>query len=409
MALRGTADTNGMLRSTNYPTDTSWTMMGWFYATSFTVRGFLVGRMAGAGASKRLRIETSGALSLYGGADAIQGSTILLDTWFHATLTYDGATAFAYLNGLLDLSRANATTAQGDLYVGNDDPANGANQYLNGRWAAIKVWSAVLTEPEIRLEMKQYVPFRNGQLNTFSPCRTIPEAPINFAGITPWTLGGTHGEEAGPPIPYVIRLPRRRVFFLVTPPVQYDVTLDSTTTPAGSLVKQVNKNASGVLAPIGALVKRVSVTASGVVTPVGTLVYQIGKVIGGVITPAGEVVVGAAFSFIIAAALGVSGALTKQVGKVVEATITPAGRIAEQVNKVLAGAMAITGNVVKQGNKVVSGALSLVGTLTSVAAAISTTVVSGAIAIAGSISSTFIEGSGVVLQGLTHLWRRRRR
>ncbi len=408
MALRGTSTANGMIRTTNYPTATSWTMMGWFYNTSLATRGHLLTHEAGAGVARRIRIETNGLFNLWGGASSASGSEPGLNVWFHATMTYDGATAFAYLNGVFDLSIANATTCQGDLYVGNDDLI-GSDQWLNGRWAAIKIWSAVLRVDEIKKEMQQYVPVRRGELNTFSPCRTVAEAPINFVGITPWTLGGTHGEEAGPPIPYVILKRYRLPLRLVTPPVQYDVTLDSSTTPAGSLVNQINKNISGVLAPIGASVRRVSIAVSGVVTPVGTLVYQAGKVIGGVVTPAGAVVVSAAFSFIIAAALGMSGTIVKQVSKVVEGTITPAGRIAEQVEKVLSGALTVSGNVARQGNKVVSAALSLVGTLTSLASTITAQTLSGALSIAGSISSTFIEGSGVVLQGLTHLWRRRRR
>jgi hypothetical protein len=285
----------------------------------------------------------------------------------------------------------------------------GSDQWLNGRWAAIKIWNAVLTEAEIRAEMKQYVPVRKGQINTFSPCRTLLEAPINFNGVTAWTLGGTHGEEAGPPIPYALRLPRRVSYFVVTPPVQYDVTIASTTTPVGSMVKQVNKNLSGVVAPIGTIVRRVSITASGVVTPVGSMVREVGKVVGGVVTPVGAVVVSATYSFIVAAALGLSGLLSKQVEKVVEATVTPAGRIAEQVNKVLSGAVGVSGVLVRQVGKVVGGVITGVGTITALASEITPQVLAAAISIAGSISSSFIAGSGMVHQGIVALWRRRKR
>jgi len=203
MAVRGDAIGDMLVRTTNKPTNNSFTMMGWFIGFDFaTTRGHLLTYEADAGAPKRLRVETDSSLNMYGGAGSVGGSTLSTSVWFHATMTYNGTTALAYLNAVQDISIANGTAPQGAIYVGNDDEI-GDDQWLNGRWAAIKLWSAVLNAAEIANEMRQYLPIRTANLNTFSPCLAASGAGIDYSGNGfNWSIGGTLTTEDGPPIPW---------------------------------------------------------------------------------------------------------------------------------------------------------------------------------------------------------------
>ncbi|HEY5867092.1 MAG TPA: LamG domain-containing protein, partial [Candidatus Tectomicrobia bacterium] len=179
MAARGSNALHGMARATQKLRSTAFTMMGWFYNTSLATRGHLVTYEGAAGVQRRLRVETNGSFNLWAGVDSVNGSEVATGRWFHACMVHDGATTRAYLDGVLDISIANTAGPSGNLWIGNELEIQGA-QWLNGRWAAIKLWDGALTGDEIRREMAQYLPVRLADLNTFSPCLTAQDAPKTF-------------------------------------------------------------------------------------------------------------------------------------------------------------------------------------------------------------------------------------
>ncbi|HEY5868952.1 MAG TPA: LamG domain-containing protein, partial [Candidatus Tectomicrobia bacterium] len=232
MSVRNASSAGGLSRTTAKPSRATWTMMGWFYGYDFTTsRGHcLTYEAGGAGLARRLRVETNSLLNMWGGVGSVNGTEVSTGRWMHLTMTYDGASARAYLNGVLDIEIANTTAPDGTLYIGNDPEIDNA-QYLNGRWADLKMWSRTLDAAEIRREMAQWLPVSLLALNTFTPSLTVADATKNFVQdgllLAPldtkrdvhrrpgaikgtWSvLGGTLLTEDDPPIPWG-QIPTRR-------------------------------------------------------------------------------------------------------------------------------------------------------------------------------------------------------
>ena len=93
-------------------------------------------------------------------------------TWYHVCRTRNGTAQKVYVNGVLDSSETRTCTfTTANLYAMNDL----ASGWIDGRIAAIKIYTAELTAEEIANEMWTYTPRRTANLNTWSPC---------FAGAT---------------------------------------------------------------------------------------------------------------------------------------------------------------------------------------------------------------------------------
>jgi len=195
-------------------------MMGVFYPLSFTDPLIFLSYGHNAGGAKRALYTppTTGVLTLWDGLAGTSGPAMDLGRSVWLALSYDGATARAYLNGRLVISAASATPPSATIDVGRD--ANGG--WYNGRWEAIKIWAAVLSEMEIQRETRQILPVRTASLNTFSPCRSLEEAALNYAGAHDfWTLIDSPTVEPGAGFPW--ELPRsRRVSVTSAVPVAGD-------------------------------------------------------------------------------------------------------------------------------------------------------------------------------------------
>jgi hypothetical protein len=209
VAVRFDASADALSRTTNLP-GFPCTIMGWFYLSAD--RGALANAIAygdsSGGADVQLGIDqavSTGQLMIWDALNVVTGTTLSLSTWYHLALTIssvDGAgSALGYLDGVLDITNPNvgSTVSSELLWIGNDNDA----EWLNGRAAAIKVYSAVLSAAEIQQEMRQYLPARTANINAWYPLLSVADDEIDFSGnARTWTVGGTLATEDGPPIPW---------------------------------------------------------------------------------------------------------------------------------------------------------------------------------------------------------------
>lgn len=209
MALRFDASADMLSRTTTLPTITSFTLMGWFYLTTdrnASTAFFSLGSNPDNGGNLTYILNTLSdgtTFNWWNGAADTSGSALAVATWTHLACTVAGTgagQALAYKNGVLDITTSgNASAAAGIIFMGNDNFA----EFLNGRAAALKVYSAVLTAAEIKAEMAYFVPVRTANLNTWLPCVDLTAAnnAINLSGPGGnMTIGGTLAVEDGPPL-----------------------------------------------------------------------------------------------------------------------------------------------------------------------------------------------------------------
>lgn len=162
----------------------------------------------------------------YLGTDA-DGTTLLLDAgyitgtgaslnvgqWYHVAMVEDGAgnTVIAYLNGVANIGPLTQTAARqtNTLYAGN----NAFSEFLNGRVAYVKAWTAILTESEIQVEMQTIAPRRTANLWGWWPLFPgAAERVVDYSGNgRNWTANGTLNDEDPPPVGWggAVLLPQR--------------------------------------------------------------------------------------------------------------------------------------------------------------------------------------------------------
>lgn len=206
MAVRFDNTADSLSRTTNLPTITSFTMMAWIQlvvdTNAFT--SFLV-----IGDSTTLNIHylgtngTGTVLNFSNPNGDVAGATLTLGQWYHVAMTVAGTgagQALSYLDGALALTQDGSTSVTTEaLYLGN----NSFGENLNGRMAAVKIYSAVLTATEIAIEMRQYAPVRWTNLNAWYPLLDTATDQDDFSGNgNALTVGGTLATEEGPPIPW---------------------------------------------------------------------------------------------------------------------------------------------------------------------------------------------------------------
>lgn len=209
MAVRLDADADGFSRTTGLPGITSFTMMGWFQPivdeNDETPLLFYGDSSPYPAHFYSMGMGSDGVtLSLWNGtADA--GSVVLtMGTWYHIAFTVAGTganQALGYVNGVLEMTNNGSASVTNERIAIGDN--NETSEFLNGNVAAVKIWAAVLSAAEIANEMRQYLPVRTANLNTFSPMLTTADDEIDYSGNgNTWTVGGTLATVDGPPIPW---------------------------------------------------------------------------------------------------------------------------------------------------------------------------------------------------------------
>lgn len=220
MAVRFDASGDSLSRTTNLPTISAFTLMGWFYLSAdrdANANLLAFGDSAGGGYVQAYvnQAGASNALSLFDGAGTATGSTLSNTTWYHVALTCSGFSGGTerdvYLNGVLDcqLTGLSASAASAEkIWVGNDNDT----EFLNGRAAAVKIYDAVLTASQIVQEMRQILPASTVSLNAFYPLWGSGDVTDYSANGRSWTVGGTLATEDGPPVPW--KMGRRRQVYI---------------------------------------------------------------------------------------------------------------------------------------------------------------------------------------------------
>lgn len=144
------------------------------------------------------------------GSSFVDGTgTLALTTWYHIALVFNDTadTCVVYVNGVLNINQPLAGTAVWGLErIGNG--ASAAANWLSGRVAAWKEWTAVLTVEEIRTEMRCYMPVRVANLHSWHPFLTHTDLAQYGAA---WTATGTLTTEQGPPIAWRVS-PMQHIF-----------------------------------------------------------------------------------------------------------------------------------------------------------------------------------------------------
>src|SRR5262245_61278726 len=149
------------------------------------------------------------------------GATLALATWYHVAMVFDDTanTLTSYLNAVQDqqITGMTGTFTPGFEAIGNFDVGTYPN-FVNGRVAAVKLYTGVLTANEIAAEMRSYLPLRTANLHSWLPLRDVGEQGTNYGGTGNFTAAGTLTTEDGPPIPWTLRPTAARRFAAAAAP-----------------------------------------------------------------------------------------------------------------------------------------------------------------------------------------------
>lgn len=211
MALRFDTSSERIYRTTNVPSFSSFSALMWFYALVDNGNFAPLFAMCSAldsGIENCLLVDFSAAGNPFATynptSNRVYGTNISLSTWYHGAITVNGTGAGAvkaYLNGVLDITASGHSDTSAAIVVAND----GYSQAINARLAAVKIYSVVLTPEEVAQEMRQFLPIRTANLNTFLPC-TDSVLADNYKDQSGngynMTSQGTLTSEDGPPIPW---------------------------------------------------------------------------------------------------------------------------------------------------------------------------------------------------------------
>lgn len=131
----------------------SWTMAGWFNATSFAAnRTIFCQGKSSASSLQLLRTNTSGNLAvIVDGSNTDTGATVLsAATWYFVALTYSATAVNAYLNGS---GTPEVTATRTASYTGGNVTRIGVSgltgQQMLGSEVAWGVWSRVLSAADM--------------------------------------------------------------------------------------------------------------------------------------------------------------------------------------------------------------------------------------------------------------------
>ncbi len=204
MAIRFDTSGESLSRTSNLPSISTCTVMGWVYISSATATTsfFSFGEAA---TSNRYTIglwSDASSLVNWNGSAVATGSTVSASTWYHIAMVIDNAsslTCVVYLNGISDITNDTSGFSAEKLWFGNNE----SDELHNGRLAAVKVWSAVLTGDEIINEMKHYLPQRLANINGWYPSvsQAVNDNATDYSGNgNTMTVNGTLSVEDGPPI-----------------------------------------------------------------------------------------------------------------------------------------------------------------------------------------------------------------
>lgn len=208
MSVQLDGATSYMKRTTNLPTITSATIMGWAAQTSdpaATVLIFSFGALATDVAYWTFIDNTTNqSLSVYEQTAFNNGTIIGLYKWNHIAFTIAGTGAGqckSYLNGVLDLNLSgNAGPVATAIVIGAH--RDGIDSFYPGKMAGIKIYSAVLNGTEIATEYASFVPVRTSNINGYYPMKDAASVGRDDSGQgNNFTVVGTFATSYDEPLP----------------------------------------------------------------------------------------------------------------------------------------------------------------------------------------------------------------
>src|SRR5262249_47911779 len=176
-----------LLRTTQLPPVTGFTMMGWFrvvgdnhsYSTFLGLshptssNAYLVMMCCGNGWRQ---------LMVWNGSGLKFGSNLTLGSWYHVAMTVSGSGSGqfkAYLNGALDIAfDGNPAVTSQRMSIANDSHS----EWMDGNVAGVKIYDAVLSQAEIAAEMASSAPVRTTSLNGWYPITSVADAATDYSG-----------------------------------------------------------------------------------------------------------------------------------------------------------------------------------------------------------------------------------
>lgn len=207
MAVRTDASGEALSRTASLPDDESFTACGWAmlsadrndYSTVFSLDD---------ASSRYFLIETDSdgtTLALVDNTQVGALTAVNVNEWFFwalwaSALGTGGAYVWRSSTGGWSSKTSNRTgftmTPTG-MFIGN----NGFGEWMNGRSAAVKVWSgAALSQAEIEQERLSYLPQRWANIYGFWPLLAHGDLVDYSSNARPLTATGTLSTEDGPPI-----------------------------------------------------------------------------------------------------------------------------------------------------------------------------------------------------------------
>lgn len=132
------------------------------------------------------------------------GGNQTLSAWYRTAVTVSGTLVTLYhgaASGALTTNTGNATSAITGLTTLSIGESAFGNEWINGRVANVKTWSAVLTQTEIEAEFGQYLPVRTANLLDWYPFLDGTSL-VDYSGNgrTLTASGAGRATEVGPPI-----------------------------------------------------------------------------------------------------------------------------------------------------------------------------------------------------------------
>lgn len=204
MSVRISANNQSLTRTANIPSPgtTGYTIMFWAYIVSNT--GALQD-MFWLHTTSVSNYHFHGALSGLShyfeddSGNSITGSSLSTGTWYHLALTVTpaGSTKIIYLNGTADGNTAGVDTfTPNTLRLGNNP---GASRHYDGRFAAYKEWSVVLTPTEINAEINSYAAVKTANLVAECHLQLASNLTDSSGNGNDFTGAGSLTTEADPP------------------------------------------------------------------------------------------------------------------------------------------------------------------------------------------------------------------
>mgnify|MGYP001606118903 CR=1 FL=1 len=221
-------------------TEAPFTMMCWFMALDVTSAFVLMWLGDKDAAADFFTLSAAGhvagdpvrATARNGGTSFAAATTTgyTANVWYHAAGAWaSSASRAAYINGgSKGTETTNVVPAGVDRFRIGGNGDSSPDDYFNGRLAACKMWRAALTQEEVQMEMRQYLPVRlNGFIGLWPFTNGYVGNDSTGLHMLASTGTGTPTPIEGPPIPwgYMSRHRHDSVAAIVASPSWSSLTL----------------------------------------------------------------------------------------------------------------------------------------------------------------------------------------